>query len=181
MILFDSPEAATYKTGIEGWVSADGFYCGKDERLARYRGCTHVKCEECGSPCTKGWLKCDSCRSHASQKRWAAFPHEEWDGKKPIYLWDGNQFFFSEDELIDWLYDNEANGDEVMLVICEPICYRPIDTETIAGDAHEDWEPSDELAQKINEFNAYLKTLPPHSYTVGKIRTSYDYTYKPED
>lgn len=35
VIMFDSPEAATYRTDIKGWVSRDGRYYGEDERGAR--------------------------------------------------------------------------------------------------------------------------------------------------
>jgi len=59
------------------------------------------------------------------------------------------------------------------LLFCEPMGYSSIDSETVAGDSHEDWEPSDELEQKIKEFNDYLSTLSPHSWQPGKVRTSY--------
>lgn len=45
IIPYDSPEAASFKT-VTGWVSSDGIFCGNDEHVARYRGCTHIKCNE---------------------------------------------------------------------------------------------------------------------------------------
>ena len=54
-ILFTSDEAAKYTDGISGWVSRDGFFWGKDERAARYHGCTHVLCEDCGNPARSGF------------------------------------------------------------------------------------------------------------------------------
>lgn len=48
IIMYDTPAAAMYRTGIEGWVSSDGHFFGKGERaehLARYSGSTHHKCE----------------------------------------------------------------------------------------------------------------------------------------
>lgn len=179
IIMFESNEAAQYRTNIEGWVSSDGRFYGKDERTARYSGSTHHKCE-CGGIAERTYIRCEDCRKKFSDDLYEKMPYKEWDGKEPICLYDGDEFFFDEESLIDYLYDNELNGDDVQLVLCQPVNYQPIDGETIAGDSHEDWEPSDELAKKINEFNDYLATLPPHSYTAGKTRTSYEYTYKPE-
>ena len=62
VIMFDSDEAAQYKTNLSGWVSRDNHFFGEDEHMARYVGCTHRKCEDCGEPTEKGWLVCDNCR-----------------------------------------------------------------------------------------------------------------------
>ena|SRR5688572_22693209 len=180
--MYDSPEAAMYRTGIEGWVSSDGRFFGKGgraEEAARYAGCTHRKCE-CGGVAEKSYIRCENCRIKAANELYEKMPYREWNGKDPICLYDGEEFFFDEDSLIEYLYDNELNGSDVQLVLCQPMTYALIDGETIAGDSHEDWEPSKELAAKINEFNEFLKTLPPHSWVPGKMRTSYEYTYEPE-
>lgn len=170
IIVYDTQEAATFKTGISGWVSSSGRFWGKDEHMARYDGCTHMKCE-CGNLMSRGWLKCESCRSKQSKENYLKLPYEEWDFKKPVVEWGGDEYFFDIDYLNDYMYDNEI--EEIDLLICEPIGYRQIDGETVTGDAHEDWEPSKELEDKIKEFNDYLSTLPPHSWGHGKIRTSY--------
>jgi hypothetical protein len=183
IIMYDSPEAAQYKTGIEGWVSSDGRFFGKGERgeqMARYADSTHHKCE-CGGIAPKGWIRCETCQKKTANENYSKLPHEEWDRDAPICLYDGDKYFFSEEELIDFLYDHELNGSDVQLVLCQPMNYQPIDGETVAGDAHEDWEPSKELEDRMKQFNEFLKTLPPHSWEPGKIRTSYDYTYKPEE
>lgn len=181
MILFDSPEAAQYRTGLEGWVSSDGRFFGKGvqgEQMARYAGSTHHKCE-CGSIAPRGWVRCEECQKKTANENYSKLPYKEWDRDSPICLHDGDRYFFSEEELIDFLYDHELNGSDVRLVLCRPMRYQPIDGETIAGDAHEDWEPSKALEEKINQFNEFLKTLPPHSWEPDKIRTSYDYTFNP--
>ena len=46
-IRYDSAEAATYKTGLAGWVSCTGNFWGEDEHMARWTGCTHQSCA-CG-------------------------------------------------------------------------------------------------------------------------------------
>ena len=45
IIMEESPEAAEYRTDISGWVSCNGNYYGKDERMARYDGATHKEWE----------------------------------------------------------------------------------------------------------------------------------------
>jgi len=181
VIRYDSPEAAQFKTGIEGWVSSDGRFWGKDEHMARYTGCTHVLCQGCAAPVKKGWSHCEYCRSKRSTEKWAALPFMEWDGQKPVCLWNNDKYFFSEDDLIEYLYEHELNGADVQLVFCESIEYREIDYDYWGGDAHEDWEPPKELVEAVEKVNDLIRTLAPHSYTTGKIRTSYDYTYKPEE
>lgn len=183
IIMYDSPEAAQYRTGIEGWVSSDGRFFGKGghaEQTARYAGSTHHKCE-CGGIAPKGWIRCDYCSKRIADETYLKLQYKEWDGKEPICLYDGEKYFWDESDLIDYLYDNELNGDDVQLVFCVPITYEHIDGETIASESHEEWEPSKELSDKINEFNKYLSSLPPHSWTTGKTRTSYEYTYVNED
>jgi hypothetical protein len=183
IIMYDTPAAATYRTGIEGWVSSDGRFFGKGEhaeQMARYAGSTHQKCE-CGGIAPKGWIRCEECRRKKANEDYLKLPYKEWDGNEPICLYDDDRFFFSEEELIDYLYDHELNGSDVQLVLCQPMMYQPIDSETVAGDSHEDWEPSKELEDRIKQFNEFLKTLPPHSWEPGKIRISYEYEYKPEE
>lgn len=178
VVMYDSPEAAYYKEGISGWVSRGGFFCGQDEEMARYRGCTHKTCE-CGKPMEKEWLRCEECRWNAKRKKYLALPYEEYDGKKYVVDWDGDQYFWSEEDLIEYMDENDI--EEIDLLICQPVCYQTIDSETVASDAHEDWEPDKELLEKIEEFNKYLQTLPPHSWEPGNIRTSYKYIREEEN
>lgn len=172
-IMYDSPEAATYVTNIEGWIDINRRFFGKGEegeRMARYSSHTHKICE-CGNKMEKGWTKCSECRRKSSIERYNARPFKEWDGKEPICTWDGDTYFFDEESLIDYMEENEE--DTIDLLICDPVNFRQIDLDTIADDTHEDWEPEKELCDKIDEFNAYLKTLPPHSWMAGKVRTCY--------
>jgi hypothetical protein len=138
-----------------------------------------VACAECGAPVEKTWTHCEDCRNKRAIARWAALPFKEWDGKTAICTWDGDKFFFSEDDLIEWLYDNEFNGCDVMLVSAVEITYPELDVDYFSHDAHEDWEPQKELLDAIEKLNEVVRKFPAHSYTVGKIRTSYEYTYNP--
>lgn len=171
IIMYDSPEAAEPLT-MEGWISkgTDGRFFYKSEHDARWRGCTHMRCD-CGGIMKKAWTKCDTCRAKSERERFLKLPYKEWDGVEYVYSPMADKYFWSIDDLNDYMYDEEI--DEINLLICDPVLYDKIDCETVAGDAHEDWEPEKELEQKINEFNAFLSTLKPHSWTPGKVRTSY--------
>lgn len=177
--MFESHEAAQIKT-VTGWVGSDGRFYGDDERAARYGGSTHHQCE-CGGIAERSYTRCEKCRNKTSYENYLKLPFKEWDMNEPICLYDGEEFFWDEQSLIDYLEENKLNGSDVRLVLCDPIHYQPIDCETVAGDAHEDWEPCAELEQKINDFNKFLETLPPHSWYGGKIRTSYEYDFKKDD
>lgn len=174
IIMYDSDEAASQKT-LTGWVSSGkgGYpphYYGNDEHMARWAGCTHLKCE-CGNIMEKAYTKCPSCRAKSARERYLKLPFKEWDGIEYVVDWDGDKYFFSLEELEDYMHDNEI--EEIDLLFCDPIGYSTINSEDIAGDSHEDWEASDELEKKIEEFNKYISTLPPHSYYPGKVRTSH--------
>lgn len=172
-IMYDSPEAATYVTNIKGWIDVNRRFFGDGERgeqMARYSSHTHKICE-CGNKMSKGYTKCKECRHKSAVTRYNALPFKEWYGEEPICTWDGDHYFFDEGHLIDYMEENEL--DTIDLLICEPVNYTPIDFGTIASDTHEDWEPEKELVEKVKEFNNFLKTLPPHSWMPGKIRTAY--------
>jgi len=176
IILYDSPEAATYVTNIEGWVSANRHFYGKGEfgeRSARQDGCTHKKCE-CGNLFKKEWAYtvCEKCVSKKAYERFLKLEYKEWDGVEYVCEFDGDEFFWDLESLQEYMCENEL--DEIDLYICSPIHYNTIDLETVADEAHEDWEPSIELEQKIKEFNDFIRTLKPHSWSgISKIRTSY--------
>jgi len=181
VIMYDSPEAAEQVT-LTGWMSkgTDGRFWYKDEHMARWAGCTHTKCE-CGNITEKSYTHCEQCRAKSARERYFALKFKEFDPTDNHTLAFGDEYFFSEDAIIDYITEhNEDNPDDIIteldLLVCEPMGYSHIDSETIAGEAHEDFEPDSQLEQKIEEFNKYLDTLPAHSWYPGKIRTTYKLT-----
>lgn len=170
IIMYDSPEAAK-KVTLTGWLSRDNKFFGKDEHLARHSGCSHTLCD-CGKIMEKSWTKCADCRNTSARERFQALKFEEWDYSTPVFSWDGDEFLFDLEALEEFMEDNEM--EEIDLLMAAPVYYCCIDGETVTnGEAHEDWEPSAELESKIKEFNEFIRTLPAHSYTPGKIRTTY--------
>lgn len=82
-------------------------HCGRkyyttDEQSARYASCTHVHCCECGKPVKKPKFRCDECSMKSVP---------EWDGEYPIFI--GDQFFENEDDLGEWLEDQEITKEEL--------------------------------------------------------------------
>lgn len=178
IIMFESDEAAQIKT-ITGWVSSNGRYWGQDERAARYDGSTHHVCE-CGEVAERAYTRCKTCRDKQAIETWKAYPYKEWDGKALIYLSGPDKYFRDESELMEFCDEEQVNANDLMLVLCEPMHYSTVGYDDICQDSHEDWEPEDELTKAMNEFNKVIQSLPAHSWYPAKIRTSYDYTYKPE-
>jgi len=74
MVMFNSDQAAQFRTNLSGWVSRNGRYFGNDERAARYDGCTHTICEDCGNPVDRGYLICQECREKRDKSKYDAMP-----------------------------------------------------------------------------------------------------------
>ncbi len=172
-IILDTSDEAAHKETREVWISKGGFM-HSDERSARYAGATHNACKQCGKPTLKGWIKCEECRAIDHKEAYSKLPYEKWDGVKPLCLYDGDEYFFDEDDLTGYIEDNDLKPEDLMLVICVP---------NYAGDISTDiWEDSfpadgdgeiEELEKLVNEFNEKLKKLKPLSYSPGKVRTAY--------
>lgn len=115
---YDDEEAAK-RVSVIGWVSRDGRFYGENEHLARWNGCTRLKCE-CGNLHEKGWTMCKACRNKASDARYEAMPFIEWDGDAPVCLYDDDKYFFSEDDVLEYCAEEELSPSDLQLVLCEP-------------------------------------------------------------
>lgn len=181
VILVDDPKAAEYRKDLEGWC-ANGFYYGKDasgERRAREAGATHVKCPECDKVRVKdNWSICEGCRDKKYQQRFLNMPWKEWDGTTPVVIFDDDRFFWDEDDINEYMEDNEI--ESLQLCLCEPVYLRALKEEyweDCLPDTDDDLSllPKD-LIEKIKEVNALLAGLPPISWRQGKFRTTYTYS-----
>lgn len=177
IIMYDSPEAATYRTNLKGWVASDGRYYAENEHSARWAGSTHQKCE-CGNTFGKGRTICDSCHSKNRTEKYYALPMVEWDGTTPVCTFDDDRFFFDEDSLLDYMADMKHEEPdvehEVQLVLCEPGKLRLIDHDDWCDDLPEDGELPDEVAQKVTELNEAIKRAPVVSWWAGTTRINVD-------
>lgn len=184
IILPDSPEAAQQKT-VTLWVSRHGRTYGlTDEKLARWDGATHVKCNECGGVTEKSYTHCEPCRIKKANERYLAFPEKEWDEKEPIMIYDSDTYFWSGEDLADYCENHETKPSELKLVFCKPITTREVCAGDIFGDdLAEDEDIPVEIEKAFDELNAKLKAYTkPLSWTQGKIRVigikDEDYEYE---
>uniref|UniRef100_A0A6M3LKW9 Uncharacterized protein n=1 Tax=viral metagenome TaxID=1070528 RepID=A0A6M3LKW9_9ZZZZ len=169
VVLFDSDDAAHFQTGISGWVSRHGRFMGNDERTARYDGCTHTRCEDCGEPVDRGRLICPKCNEARDVKRYAAMPKEEWNGKGMLYSETTDKYFSDWDEIEEYCADEEIAIDRLRLIICEPNYLPLLDPSDYGCDEMaEDGELPDAVIHAIEDFNKVIKAAPPISWTPGK-------------
>ena len=73
--------------------------------------CGPQKCNQCGEPCEKHYLKCEACMTHGAatmeaQRFETANKRESWPG----WVFDGDQFFPSVEDLVQEYFDG---GDDV--------------------------------------------------------------------
>lgn len=169
VVMFGSDEAAHLQSGISGWVSRHGRFMGGDERAARYDGCTHTRCEDCGEPVDKGRLICPTCGEARAIKRYLAMLKEEWNGKGMLYSDAADKYFSDWDEVEGYLEDSTGTAESLRLIICEPEFLPLLDPSDYGCDSlAEDGELPDAVIQAINDFNKVIKAVGPVSWMPGK-------------
>jgi hypothetical protein len=161
IVLDTSDEAAQLKT-VTGWFSRNGRFYGNDEKLARFDGCTHKKCE-CGNLMTRSYIKCDSCRAKLVREEYFKLQFVEWKsaGTNPVCIYRENEYFFDDDSIEDYLSENEMQPEDLMLVVCSPNYTHTIDSSVWEDVLAEDQDIPKELQEKINEVNVSLKNCLP--------------------
>lgn len=158
IIMMDSPEAATKETR-EVWISSQKRIF-LDERSARFDGCTHTECGECGSPCEKHWLRCEKCRAGNRREAFLKMPEIEWDGKTPLCIFDTDTYFFDSDQLEYYCKEHDCKLQELELVVCEPVFLRPLSEEYFLDDiGNEDVELPANVRALIDRFNEDLEVI----------------------
>jgi hypothetical protein len=174
VVHYDSPEAAKRVT-VTGWVSSTGFFYGEKEDMARWAGCTHVACKQCGAPTEKMWLSCESCRSKNDVDRYNALKKEKWDGATPLYSDSHDKYFFDFDELVDFIRDLLAEDesitvDDLRLKLCKPNKPRLIDSSYFSDDMPDDLDDLPKAIEgAIEAFNAVMRAQPPLSWSPDNI------------
>lgn len=168
IILSDSNEAAKFVENISGWVSRHGRFYGKDERLARYDGCTHRPCETCGKPVEKSYLKCSLCRDKQAVERHQQRQVAAWDGISMLYSHYDDEYFRDWDEVKDYADDHDVDVSKMQLVICDPVFLHQIDTDEWCDELSEDGELPASVLDALNNLNIAIKDAGPVSWTPGK-------------
>ncbi len=149
-------------------------FWGNDERMARYCCSKNSECDDCGCEIPKHHCKCNSCEQKHQNERWSAKPEKVWNGEFPLHVWDDDKFFWSIEELADYLHDvdiDENEGETELDVLrslkftsCRPTTPRAFCVSDLFDDClGEDQEPpeNDELDKLVNDW---IKSVLPVSW-----------------
>ncbi|MBI6975702.1 hypothetical protein JET74_09700 [Pseudomonas lactis] len=173
VVMYESPEAASIQT-VTGWVGADGRFWGKDEHMARWCGATHRQCEKNPEhPIHAIRSYCQQCHEESRKAKFAAMPIKEWSGE-PLVIFDGDQYFFDEDSLRDFLVDSDIDLADLQLCICEPNMPREVDPSNVfIDDLPEDGEIRDQqLVAALELLNEMIRQSEPLSWSEGEYAAS---------
>lgn len=172
-VLYSDDRAATFKTGISGWVASDGRFWGDDEHMARWSGCTYLSCE-CGNQHEKGCTICPECRDKKKLEKYQSKEFKEWDGE-PLYCDGSDEYFFDEESIRSHCEVREISPSELRLVICTPNHAREIDDDYWCDDLAEDTYLHDiapEVSTALESLNKLIREQKPVlSWDPGKYRT----------
>lgn len=166
-IKYESPEAAHYEEkGL--WFASNGI--GYDtEHMARWAGCTHVKCNECEQYTNKMYTLCEDCRVKSKLERYYKLPEKEWDCENFVYSGNYDQFFNFE-ELLDYTNHHNISSEDMQLVICEPEKLSTIDEDYWSNDLPEDGELPESIVQALDNLNKIINQCETLSWMPGKYR-----------
>ena len=166
IILYDSPDIVEYKS-VEGWVTKDGFFFGKDEDRARYNACTHKMCKECNKPYKKYYISCPCCRTKKAIDNYYKLELVEWDNETPLCLYDDDKYFYDIDEVYDYidsLEDEEITISSLRLVVCKPEYMSEVCESYWEEFLPEDYDVqnlSKEVYKKLQELNKTINKVKP--------------------
>ena len=171
-------EAAERRTNLAGWVckTCRQFYGDAEgaERCARYCCEKDHACgtEGCSTRAERPWIYCEPCKEKRDVERWLALPEVPWDGETPLVLDRDDTYFFSEEDLGDYLEEHGIEIDDVRLVIAvkdtpptfemnEFLCdYIPDDNRDVALG-------SEEIDKTVNKW---IEENAPQTWVPGKTR-----------
>ena len=181
MILYDSDEAATYRTGISGWVDRSGFFYGPDEHSARLQGCTHKKCE-CGNVILKYDLRCRDCNSKRVIDRYNECKRVEWNLSDLLYSETYDTYIDNVEHLREFVLEHIDHEDvsendiaDLRLYICTPNFLPEVTVdyfEDVRPDDIDDFL-SDEVIKAIDQLNEVISKQPPASWAPSDRAPSY--------
>ena len=160
IILPDSPEAATFRTDIKGWVSRDGrfFGYGPDaEKLARLAGCTHRGCPGCTLPTPRGRTYCEPCRETLAVNRYRARETIHWSEETPVYSEVADEFFSDKSELADYCDEHQCTPESLRLLVCRQVALSEVDENYWLDDLPDGTLLPREVSRALEALNATLR------------------------
>lgn len=184
-------EAAEFRTNIEGWVckTCRRFYGNEPgaERTARYCCEKDHKCgtEGCENRAKKHWIYCDSCMAKHDLERYLKLEVVEWDGEVPLVVHDDDEFFFSADDLSDYLDREGVKLEDMCLVVAVEDPPRHFDLSDFLDDHLPDGLEPDDHTKLDAYVNRWIEKHVPKVWTAGKTRPSMEslrkYVTEPEE
>lgn len=152
VVAYGSNEAA-HKETVTGWVSRSGHFWGDDEHMARWDGCTHVPCEDCGVLLEKMCSTvCRACEARRDVDKFAKLPREEWNGIEPLFSESCQKYLWDAAQVRSTMEAHGCSFDELMPRLCERVTAHRIDRDDFCDELPEDDQP-DELVDAIEAFN----------------------------
>lgn len=167
IIMYNDPGIVEKKM-VELWVVKGKNFGFNSEHDARYNACTHVKCNECGTPIRKASY-CSSCWQKKQHEKFLALTCEEWGGE-PFFAND--RYYADLDSFLDDCANDEIlNIEDIEIYSAEPCKYRQIDIYDYQEDSIcEGADLPEEIIAAADALNAVLKTAKPCCFERGKIR-----------
>ena len=166
----DGAEQAT----VTGWVCKT---CrrwhgntGRSEHSARHC-CSNDRPCECGGRITgHTYSVCADCRREMDEARWAALPKVVWDGHSPLCEWQGDNYYWSEDDLIDHMEEHDLGPEDMRLVLATTLEPRHFSLyEFLSDDLPTDFDS--ELPGNWREVdkavNDYIQGHKPYAWWPG--------------
>lgn len=160
IVLSTSDEAASLQT-VTGWVSRHGRFYGDDERTARYDGCTHVPCAECGDPTERSWVKCNDCREKQKLAKFLAREAKPYESGM-VFSDAYDRYFSDVDEAAEWADDEGLSLEDLRLLLCNPVYPRGLDEDYWQDELPEDCTLADvapDLADAVSKINDLIAQL----------------------
>lgn len=157
-------QSIPYETNAErrtvgGWCCKTcGRFCGdrpNSEMAAKYCCCTDRPCQRCPTGrAQKYYTLCDSCKELESIDRFLKLEAKPYDGSA-VCEWNGDRYFFDEDELLEWIAENGLQLEDLQLVFAEqkPLHWHRSISESFGIDTGdgEEWDTS-EIDKQIEEW-----------------------------
>lgn len=138
------------------------------EDKARYQNATHTVCLECGNNDSeyKGG-KCSKCRSNNEMLKYLSITKTTSDF--PVSL-DGNEFFWDECDLMEYLEENDLKIDHLFIYGCEKATFRELNLDYWDEQSQEDGTLPNILEELVKEFNEKLKDIEGYWFCDYKTR-----------
>ena len=171
-ILKTDDKAAKYVTGLSGWVDRNGHFFGTNEDQARYSGCTHVACNNCGTIRVRNGY-CVPCHEKKRIEKFNALEKVEWDGIKPLYS-DSHDVYFFDGDFSDYAKEHTTTIDDLQLRLCRPVKIRTLDEDYFLDDLHEDAELPNEIVEAIEKLNIAILEAPTQTWDPDKYAAIVD-------